>query len=48
MLQLVNIGWGFFLGKTLAIHVDYTLSNQKDTYYMSVEGLMNIGIQEET
>jgi len=48
MLQLVNIDLGFPPGKTLAVHVGYIPLKQDDTSFMSAEGLINIGIREET
>ena len=48
MSQLVNIDLGFSLGKILAVYVGYIPSKQDITSFMSIEDLMNIGIQEET
>jgi len=46
--QQANIDLDFSLGKSLAVHVGFTLSEQDDTSSMSAKGLTNIGIQEET
>jgi len=47
-LLLENIIYGSFLERTSAVHTTSTLLRWNITSYMSVEDLMNIGIQEET
>ena len=48
MLQLASIDLDSFLGRSLNVHVDHIPSNQDITFFMSVVGLMDTGIQEET
>jgi len=48
MLQLVNIDLDSFLGRSLNIYVDCILLNQDITFFMSMVGLTDTGIQEET
>jgi len=48
MLQLANIDLDFSLGKSLGICMGYTPLKQDIIFFISAEGLMNIGIQEGT
>jgi len=43
----VNIGWGFFQGKSSSVHIVCTLSNQDIIFFKNVEDLTNIKIWEE-
>jgi len=48
MLQLVNIDSDSSLEKISVVLVGFILSSQDVTSFMSVKGLIIIGIQEET
>ena len=48
MLQLANIDLDSFLGRSLNVHVDCIPLNQDITFFISVVGLTDTGIGEET
>ena len=47
MLPLESIGYDFSLAWTFRVHATIIQSNQGDIFFMSVRGLMGIGILEE-
>ena len=42
----MNTDLDFFPKKNLSAHIDFTLSKQDNTYFMSIEDTTTIGIQE--
>jgi len=48
MLQLVSIDLDSFLERSLNTHMDHIPSNQDITFFISMVGLTDTGIQEGT